>query len=41
MGKLRLECHGCGCGDASIVFVPKYKGYRGMCPACGSNWPES
>jgi len=41
MGKLRLECYGCGCTDAIVVFIPQYKGYRGTCPECGSNWPES
>ena len=41
MGKLRLECGGCGSTNAFIKFVPKYRGFRGICTDCGSNWPES
>jgi len=41
MRGLRLECYGCGSTKATIRFITKYKGYRGICPDCGSNWPES
>lgn len=41
VSKSTLKCESCGSKNAYIVLVPKYHGYRGICPECGSNWPES
>ena len=36
-----LECQGCGSMNAIMFFEPRYHGFRGQCPECGNNWPES
>ena len=36
-----VECMGCGCPKARVIFVQQYRGLRGTCPNCDSNWPES
>lgn len=38
--KLDVACINCG-GFAYVKWDHKYNGYRGFCPACGVNWPES
>jgi len=41
MSKTTVECESCGSKNAYVILDPKYHGYRGICPECGSNWPES
>ncbi|MDE1862253.1 MAG: hypothetical protein KGI33_05005 [Thaumarchaeota archaeon] len=36
-----VECTGCGSMRAVVAFVPAYHGFRGACPDCGADWPES
>jgi len=38
---MKIECIGCGCKEALIIFEERYHGERGSCPKCGANWPES
>ena len=33
-------CINCG-GMAYKYFEKQYNGYRGCCPSCDTNWPES
>lgn len=35
------ECQTCQSLHALVFFEPKYNGFRGFCPHCGGNWPES
>ncbi|HXW03126.1 MAG TPA: hypothetical protein VD651_02545 [Nitrosarchaeum sp.] len=37
----KIQCDCCGSFDAIIVSDERYHGLRGICPDCGSNWPES
>jgi len=41
MSKKIIKCENCGSQNAYVIPVPKYHGFRGICPDCGSNWPES
>ncbi len=41
MSKTTIECESCGSKNAYVILDPKYHGFRGICPECGSNWPES
>lgn len=34
-------CFECGCACVMIVLDSRYNGYRGRCPKCGGDWPES
>ncbi|MDE1766196.1 MAG: hypothetical protein KGI27_07990 [Thaumarchaeota archaeon] len=37
----RTQCQSCGCDNAIVVPEPRYHGFRGRCPDCGGDWPES
>lgn len=36
-----VECQSCGSANAKLVFESRYHGFRGRCPDCGGDWPES
>jgi len=36
-----VYCQTCEEEAAKLVYEPKYKGFRGRCPRCGGDWPES
>ena len=41
MKKLTIKCQSCGSKEAQIAYIPQYRGYRGFCFQCQTNWPES
>ncbi|MGQ0794938.1 MAG: hypothetical protein ACT4N5_01975 [Nitrosopumilaceae archaeon] len=41
MSKRMIECESCGSKNAYVILDQKYHGYRGVCPDCETNWPES
>ena len=36
-----VHCQSCDYSEAKLVYEPRYKGFRGRCPLCGGDWPES
>lgn len=36
----KLECPACN-NEIELYWEERYKGMRGMCKNCGTNWPES
>ncbi|MGI0082823.1 MAG: hypothetical protein ACREAF_04900 [Nitrosopumilaceae archaeon] len=38
---IKIQCIVCGSEQAVKYSDEKYDGFRGSCPDCGSNWPES
>ncbi|MGI0055866.1 MAG: hypothetical protein ACREAK_00670 [Nitrosarchaeum sp.] len=41
MNEKKLFCNTCGQKSALLIWDERYSGYRGKCPLCGGNWPES
>ena len=42
MGKnTKVDCLECGSKNAFVVSDSRYCGFRGLCPNCKGNWPES
>jgi predicted RNA-binding Zn-ribbon protein involved in translation (DUF1610 family) len=41
MVKNKTQCISCGSLEAFITTDDTYHGLHGICPDCGSNWPES
>lgn len=37
----KVDCIVCGYKDAMRIVDEEYNGFRGICPECGCNWPES
>jgi len=36
-----ISCLNCGFQKAKLFFESRYGGFRGFCPDCKGNWPES
>jgi len=36
-----VPCLNCGFQNALVFLESKYNGFRGFCPDCKGNWPES
>ena len=34
-------CQACDFDKAVVFYDPRYRGFRGICPKCEGNWPES
>jgi len=38
---LKIDCLECGSKEAYVYNEKRYRGLRGFCPICETNWPES